>query len=127
MQFATIDDFVSRFRLLDEAETKRANVLLGDASLIIATELEKYEIDYSNPEGLFAENLKRITCEMVKRVMLTDSNSPSVTSSTMSAGPYSQTFAYASPTSDLYLKESEKRALGISKSSVSFVSPWGGD
>lgn len=109
MSFATVSDLEARWRTLDDAEKARAEVLFEDAAAIIEAE----GMDVSKPDEAVLALLKMVSCDMVKRAMLSSSVHPAATQSTMSVGPFSESFTFANPTGDLYLTKAEKRRLGI--------------
>lgn len=111
--FATPDDLEKRWHKLTETERNRAGELLADASDLIRLESPIWE-------ELLAEHprtLKRIACDMAMRVLLADSGpAPAgVTQFTDTTGPFSNSYTFANPTGDLYLRDTEKRLLGIGR------------
>lgn len=102
--FASAEDLADRWHTLTDEETRRARTLLTDASDIIRDEC---------PHWMNARpaTLRRICCQMVKRAMYND-DSPGITQSTQTAGSFSESFTYANPMGDLYLKDGEKLQLG---------------
>lgn len=109
--FATPEDLEQRWHKLTDTEKARAGELLGDASDLIRLESPIWE-------ELLVEHprtLKRIACDMVMRVMLADTGpAPAgVTQFTGTTGPFSNSYTFANPTGDLYLRDMEKRQLGI--------------
>lgn len=120
--FATVNDLEARYKVLNAEERERAEVLLQDASNIIAAQMG----DKVNPEDeQQKELLKAITVAMVKRSISTNDGFGGVPVSNMQqvAGSYSQTLTYANPAGDLYLTRAEKRALGIGKARLAFIPP----
>ena len=67
--FATITDLQSRWRALSDIEKTRAETLLMDASVIIATMCAQSSITIDTTDELQTMTLEAITCEMVKRAM----------------------------------------------------------
>lgn len=111
--FASVDDLEKRWRKLTDSERGRAETLLMDA-----TELVKLQSPIW--QELLAEHpriLSRIACDMVTRVMLADTGpAPAgVTQFTDTTGPFSNSYTFANPTGDLYLRDQEKRLLGIGR------------
>ena len=107
--FATVADLEDRWRGLSTAEQSRATVLLGDASQLILSE---------NPDAgeLPADLLRMVTCNVVRRAMATpggDDSGGAISQTSMTAGPYQQSFTFSNPSGDLYLTKAERRWLGI--------------
>lgn len=110
MVYATIDDLAARWRPLNPGEEEtRAGVLLEDAAV---------RIDAAKPPASPAIDLPArliVSCEMVKRALLTNPDQPAAVSTTQSAGPWSSGITYANPTGDLYLSKADRSLLGISR------------
>ena len=113
--FAETSDLESSWRALSDVETERAETLLLDASVKILTMCEQSGVTIDAENEVQAHNLMAVTCEMVKRAMLTPVDVAPTTSYSQSAGGYSESFAYANPNGDLYLTSAEKKLLGIGK------------
>jgi hypothetical protein len=96
-------------------------VLLEDASQLI--------VDLCN--GQFPKSkeaaAKRITCEVVKRAMISPVDQLPLKSMTeqQMGGPYmgQRSETYANPTGDLYLTTSEKKQLGIGRQRFGAIRP----
>lgn len=109
MAFADVSDLESRWRELSTDEEARANVLLGDASVMLSALVNVDSSDYEQ-----SEILKMVCCNMVIRSMsATAADSFGVSQTSITAGPYTQSFSYSNPSGDLYLTRLEKRLLGI--------------
>lgn len=127
-KYADIDDIEARFRpIVDEDERKRAEALIVDASVMIAFELNRVG-KQSNP-ATFSEDfkmaVKSVVCAMAKR-SLVSGISADITQESSSVGGYSQSFTYANPTGDMYIKDSEKRLLGLKQMTIKSISPMTG-
>lgn len=118
MAYATIDDLQARWRTLTEAEATRAQVLLDDAAVRID---RKGTVDTG--DTLMLEAAKIVSCEMVKRAMNAPVDQPALSQSTMSAGPYSETFSYVNPTGSLYILDKELDLLGFKKQRLGAIRP----
>lgn len=119
MAFADVSDLESRWRELSTAEEARANVLLDDASAMLSALVE---VDSSDAGQ--AELLKMVCCDMVIRAMsATAADTFGVSQTSMTAGPYTQSFSYSNPSGDMYLTKLEKRLLGISTSYIGTIRP----
>lgn len=119
MAFADVSDLESRWRELSTEEEARANVLLGDASAILSALVTVDNSDYEQ-----SELLKMVCCDMVIRAMsATASDSFGVSQTSMTAGPYTQSFSYSNPSGDMYLTRLEKRLLGITTGYIGSIRP----
>lgn len=119
MAFADVSDLESRWRELSTDEEARANVLLDDASAMLSALVE---VDSSDAGQ--AELLKIVCCDMVIRAMsATAADTFGVSQTSMTAGPYSQSFSYSNPSGDMYLTRLEKRLLGITTSYIGTIRP----
>lgn len=119
MAFADVSDLESRWRELSTEEEARANVLLGDASAMLSALVEVDSSDYEQ-----SELLKMVCCDMVIRAMsATAADAFGVSQTSMTAGPYTQSFSYSNPSGDMYLTKLEKRLLGITTSYIGSIRP----
>jgi len=103
-------------------------VWLADASDIMAGEMDKAGIDYSNPSEQFAARLVRVCRDMVHRAIGDGSASAlgipfGAKQASMAAGGYSESFTMDNPYGDLYMKAAERRALGIGSGGFSVAVP----
>lgn len=124
--FATSSDLASRWRDLNETETKRAETLLLDATAKITSMCDASGVTIDETDKVQAHNLKAITCEVVKRAMLCSVDSAPTTNYSQGAGAYTESFTYANPTGDLYLTSAEKKLLGIGRQRIFSIQPTGG-
>lgn len=107
MPYATVEDLELRWRTLDDAEKRRAGILLEDAAV---------RIDAACPPPnplLDAGRRARVvvSCDMVKRAMQTGAD-PGVEQTSQTAGPFGIQLKYANPAGDLYLTRADLRLLG---------------
>jgi len=111
--YATAEDLQSRWRELTEAELARAEVLIQDASNMVASR---------NPKAS-AEICKAVVCEMVRRVMSVDRGG--ITSQSQTAGSFSESFNYSTSSGygDLRIMPSEEKLLGIGSMRMGYVYP----
>lgn len=124
--FATITELQSRWRALSDIEKTRAETLLMDASVIIATMCAQSSITIDTTDELQTMTLEAITCEMVKRAMLSPIDQAPMSNYSQTAGSYSESGTFVNPTGDLYLTSSEKKRLGIGKQHMFSIRPTGG-
>ena len=119
MAFADVSDLESRWRELSTEEEARANVLLGDASAILSALVKVDSSDYEQ-----SQLLKMVCCDMVIRAMsATAADAFGVSQTSMTAGPYTQSFSYSNPSGDMYLTRLEKRLLGITTGYIGSIRP----
>ena len=119
MAFADVSDLESRWRELSTEEEARANVLLGDASAMLSALVEVDSSDYEQ-----SQLLKMVCCDMVIRAMsATAADAFGVSQTSMTAGPYTQSFSYSNPSGDMYLTRLEKRLLGITTGYIGSIRP----
>lgn len=109
--FATYQDLVLRFPDIGLDEF-RANILLGDASVMIAREMARSGVCINDGDEYQLEDLKIVTCHVVRRSVLSEADGP-YTQMTDTAGPYTQSRTLANPTGDMYLTARERKRLGI--------------
>lgn len=122
--FATTDELQKRWRALSDIEKDRAETLLLDASAIIATMCARSGIDIDDTDELQALNLKAISCEMVKRAMLSPVDQAPMSQFSQTAGSYTESGTFVNPTGDLYLTANEKKRLGIGRQIMFSMKPY---
>lgn len=109
MAFADVSDIKARWRELSTDEQARAEVLIDDASVMLAQ-----LVDIDESDAAQADVLKIVCCDMVIRSMsATESDTFGVAQTSMTAGPYTQSFSYSNPSGDMYLTKMERKLLGI--------------
>jgi len=115
MAYATVEDLAARWRPLSAAEATRATVLLDDAAVRI--DAAKKPADPITD----AEVRKIVSCEMVKRAMLTPVNQPAATQTQQTAGIFQQGITYANPGGELYMTKEDRRLLGLRRQAAGSV------
>lgn len=119
MAYATVSDIESRWRALSQDEQSRASVLIDDASAMLTALVSINEGD-TEQEQL----LKQVCCSMVIRAMsATEADTFGVSQTSMTAGPYTQSWNYANPSGDMYITRLEKRLLGITSGYIGSIRP----
>lgn len=120
MAYAEVVDLEARLgRELGEDEAARAEVLLGDASAVLDG-----LVDVRDGDAEQAALLEMACCNMVIRAMAQSaSDAYGLSSITMTAGPYTQTSAFANPSGDMYLTRLERQMLGISTGCIGSIRP----
>lgn len=115
MAYASTADIEARWRELTPEESARANALLEDASAILDALVNVTgDVDQSRM-------LEQVCCNMAIRAMSTSADLFGASSATMTAGVYSQSVSYASPTGDMYLTKLEKKLLGITSGYIGSI------
>lgn len=110
MPYATTADIEARWRTLSADERTRAEVLISDASNMLA---KLVNVDDTDDEQ--ASLLTTVCCNMVIRAMsATALDTFGVSQTSVTAGPYTQSYSYSNPSGDMYLTKFEKRMLGVS-------------
>lgn len=122
--FATTDDLQARWRTLTEDELAMAVVELLDATAFIAGQLSKYDVAIDPSDEIQEQNLKRVTCDVVRRSMSPRLDSAQgtplapFTESTVTADVFTESYKYANPLGDYYLTAADKQSLGIGRMRV---------
>ena len=108
--FATLEDLALRTGNTYEAsEADRINALLSDASVMLVE--RGFDPSETDPYRLAAA--KTVVCNMVARKLASDGASDVYSQQTMSAGPYSQTYTYATAGEALYVTRRELQSLRL--------------
>ena len=115
MAYANISDIEARWRVLSTDEAARANALLEDAAAVLD--------NLADTERIEPNLLCQVSCNMVIRAMSAAQDALGVTQSSMTAGPYSQSWTYSNPSGDMYLTKAERKMLGIEKCYIGTIRP----
>lgn len=116
MAYAEISDIESRWRDLTSDEEAQATVFLDDASAMLS---KLVDVDADDTEQAYL--LKMVCADMVIRKMSASSDAVGVDQSSITAGPYSQTYHFANPTGAMYVTKAEKHLLGISTGYIGVI------
>lgn len=116
--FATVAYLESIWRNLDGPEEVRASALLAQASnnLRLVSKNNGVDIDQKildDASGLYAEAVKGVIAEVVKRAMVKPIDAPPADQWSQAASPYSESMTFTNPSSDLFFKRSELDMLGF--------------
>jgi len=116
--FATHEELAARWRPLTSAEQDRATVLLEDASaeireLVRDIDARIADFDPEEATGLNPVVVKRVTCQMVKRVLTGGVDREGITQYQEGTGPFSEGVTFSNPNGDLYLTKNERKLLGV--------------
>lgn len=124
MQFATVDDFKSRYGafVADEAQL---DVLLQDASNMLLTEYERfYGTDYvAGAHPTFDRSACAVCCAMVKRIVDVPDGFAGATQYSQGAGGYTASVSFSGALGDMYLGKSDLKRLGLSGSRIGAYKP----
>lgn len=114
--FATEEDLAAYWRTLTSEEQSRADLMLGMASNRLRLMGEDIGVDLDAKKAAseaYADTLKWVVMEAVKRAIATPTNQPPVETWSQTAGPYSENYKYTNPSGDLWFKKAELQALGL--------------
>lgn len=122
MAFATVDDLIKRWRPLTESEIGQAKVLIQDCTnaLLVYAEDRGFDLEkMCEDSSARAELAKAITCDIVKREMVSlRDESPAMSQMSQSAGGYSVSGTFLTPGGGLFIKNSELKMLGLTKQKI---------
>lgn len=118
--FATVEDYEARYGETENPE--RVGVMLGDASLYIAS-----QPGFALNEGdeVQASMLTAVTCAVVHR-SLASSAYAGFSSVSQGGDGYTASASIYNPGGDYYLTKQERRMLGIGGGRVGMTDPYGG-
>lgn len=124
--YATTSDLEKRWRSLSDLEKPRAEVLLLDASVMVAKACADAGVTIDEDDELQTLTMRSVVCEMVKRAMQQPTDKPSMTQWSQTAGPFTESGTYRNPDGDLFIKESELKRLGAKRQRMFSIMPTGG-
>ena len=104
--FATSDDLEQRWHKLTDEERQKADTHLMDVTDYIKERSPNWRRLHDERPRLLA----KITCDIVRRIMQAD---PYGIPGGVTTGSFSEQYSFGSPTGDLWLRDDEKRILGI--------------
>lgn len=110
-QFASTDDLERRWHALTSDEKTKADVHLGDVTEYIKARSPIWRKLRTEHPRL----LTKVTCDIVRRIIQADSTGfpGGVTQMNQTTGSFSEQYSFDAPTGDMYLRDDEKRILGI--------------
>ena len=120
--FCKPEEYMQRYGDVDNIDV--LTECLGDASAVIAAELDARGIDYTEPSDEYADRLMRVCRSMTNRIM------PSAESSwipvgasqvSQTAGSYNRQITFGGVYGTPKLLDSEKRLLGIASSGIGWA------
>ena len=118
MAYADVEDIELRLqRTFSESETANVEALLDSASAVLNKLVKVVEGDSEQ-----AELLKFVCTNMVCRsVSANGMDVLGASQASVTAGPYTQSFSFATPSGDMYLTKLEKRLLGITSGYIGSI------
>lgn len=122
--FATTAELEAYWRCLTPEEVARAEDLLSRASAMMRLEMGRSGVPWEDPGPDLAAVMSTVCMDVVRRAMDVPEGMGGVDTYSQGAVGYSESFKYANPGGDLFLKASERRALGIGRARVGSAVPW---
>lgn len=109
--FATSDDLERRWHKLTDEEREKADTHLADVADYIKERSPIWRRLLDERPRL----LTKITCDIVRRIMQADPYDipGGITQMNQTTGSFSEQYSFGAPTGDLWLRDDEKRILGI--------------
>ena len=98
-------------------------VLLEDAGDFLESELVRSHIEIDEDDELQASALKRISCRLAHDMAGAGEVMGGVSQSSVTVGPFSNSWSFANPTGAPKLLPSERKTLGIGGSRAGSVEP----
>ena len=126
MAFATVAEYRAKYATdLDDA---KLGAWLEDASGMMVDEMDAAGVDYYEPTDSMAARLMRICRDCVHRAIGDGTDAAmsipyGASQASMAAGGYSESFTMGNPYGDLFLKASERKALGIMSGRFAVAAP----
>lgn len=127
MNYATVDDVISLFRLLTPAETERAEALIPIICDSLRYEAEKVGKDL---DAMVTDNqslagvAKSVTVDVVARTLNTSTTAEPMSQMSQSALGYSVSGTYLVPGGGLFIKKSELARLGLRRQRYGAIELW---
>lgn len=109
--FATSVDLEQRWHKLTDEEREKADTHLADVTDYIKERSPNWQRLQKERPRL----LTKITCDIVRRIMQADPYDipGGITQMNQTTGSFSEQYSFGAPTGDLWLRDDEKRILGI--------------
>lgn len=123
MNYITVTDVSSLFRVLTETEQARAESLIPVVcdSLRQEAKLRGYDLDQMITEKeIYPNVLKSVCVDIVSRALLTSTTNEPMTTVSQSALGYSFSGTFLNPGGGLFIKDSELARLGL-VSTIGFI------
>lgn len=126
--FATVQDVISLWRPLTNAEQERVTNLLPVVSDSLRQEAAKVGKDLDvmvAASAPLATVAKSVTVDVVARALMTPTDEPPTTQFSQSALGYSVSGSYLVPGGGLFIKKSELARLGLRRQQIGVLEPYG--
>ena len=122
--YATINDIVSMWRPLTQAETVRAEALIPivcDSLRMEADKVGKSLDDMIEENPWLASVAKSVTVDVVTRTLLTSTQDEPMTQYSQAAMGYSVSGTYLVPGGGLFIKNDELKRLGLRRQRMGVI------
>ena len=119
--FASVADYTARYGAPSDPD--RCRVLLDDAGAFLEGELLRSGIEVDEDDELQGSNLKRISCRLVHDMAGSADVLGGGSQSSVTVGPFSNSWSFYNPTGAFKLLPSERKSLGIGGMRVGSVEP----
>lgn len=130
MNYATAEDLIALWRPMTPEEIDRANNLIPLVCASLRTEAKKVNKDLDamvEADEDLALVAKSVTCDVVARVLLTNTNQEPVSQFSQTAGSYTVSGTYLNPGGGLFIKKAELARLGIKRQRFGGMNVYTGD
>lgn len=130
MNYATADDLIALWRPMTPEEIDRANKLIPLVCASLRTEAKKVGKDLDamvEADEDLALVAMSVTCDVVARVLLTNTNQEPVSQFSQTAGSYTVSGTYLNPGGGLFIKKAELARLGIKRQRFGGMNVYTGD
>lgn len=128
MDFATIEDVKTLFRVLTTEEQTRAEALLPIVCDRLRVEAEKVGKDLDamiTASPSLANVAKMVTVDIVARTLMTSTTAEPMTQVSESAMGYSMSGTFLNPGGGLFVKDTELAQLGLKRQRYGVLDLWG--
>ena len=122
--YATINDIISMWRPLTQAETVRAEALIPivcDSLRMEADKVGKSLDDMIEENPWLASVAKSVTVDVVTRTLLTSTQDEPMTQYSQAAMGYSVSGTYLVPGGGLFIKNDELKRLGLRRQRMGVI------
>lgn len=122
IMFASVDDLEAGWRTLSTSERSTAQTLIERASAYIMTLMTREGVEIDVADTLQVENIKSVTCGLVRRSMETPIIE-GVASMSQGIGATNASVSFANPDGRFFLTKSDKQLLGIGGVRIGSIRP----
>lgn len=110
--YATVADLMAGWRVLSAPEQDVASTLLLRATAYVTSMLTRRGVTIDQADEVQAENLKTVTCNVVKRAMSSGAVS-GMGQASQAIGSTNVSVQYSNPDGSFYLSHGDKELLGL--------------